>query len=301
MNIRIYTDGSCLANGKEKNVGGFGFVALDEKDNILFETTHLAYNTTNNRMELEAILKAFEYIKNLSFSKCTIYSDSKYCVDGFNDWLFSWIKRNWKEVKNRDLWEKMWVFKQAFKSVRIDWIRGHQNKNTWNDYIDSKIALLHANNGSFVNSKINNKNNNNMSDILIDIPLTDLSDQKYTVNNGYSIVLTSKYLKLSYDFCADEKDYEVYYENKRKYADDEILYKAFEGHVPEINVCRKQISYYDKNTISSIALIKESNTQDKVTSVIVTINSGEEVVFLIKEYKKAEELLETLQNWKFNS
>ena len=86
--ITIYTDGSCLANGKEINEGGFGVVVVDENENLLYTYKKRNKNTTNNREELRAILYSFlNYGVRLSqegFSTSNIpivYSDSAYCVN----------------------------------------------------------------------------------------------------------------------------------------------------------------------------------------------------------------------------
>ena len=106
--IKIYTDGSCRSNGKENSNGGFGVVVF--KDNkIIYYYKEQCEDTTNNREELKAILHAFDLAQTKYKNEtCIIYSDSSYCVNICNNWIYSWAKNNWinskkKQVENIDL------------------------------------------------------------------------------------------------------------------------------------------------------------------------------------------------------
>jgi ribonuclease HI len=98
-----YTDGSATGNGTENSLGGFGIVEVDENNNILWEyqENNLKYET-NNSMELTAILYALNHIEveEASFTKPIIYSDSAYCVNLINDWMYSWERNGWKRPKD---------------------------------------------------------------------------------------------------------------------------------------------------------------------------------------------------------
>ena len=102
----IYTDGSCL-----QNPGPGGWACILIYNGVEKRLSGAEPNTTNNRMELMAVIKALEALKE----KCEVYihSDSSYVINAFNnDWLSSWQAKNWKnsqnkEVLNRDLWEKL--------------------------------------------------------------------------------------------------------------------------------------------------------------------------------------------------
>ena len=110
----FYTDGSCRANGKVTASGGFGIVEIDENDNILWQYQDKKSPTTNNEMELMAILISLERINNNIndyFLKPIIYSDSAYCVNLINNWMYNWERNGWKrphneEVKNLNLSKK---------------------------------------------------------------------------------------------------------------------------------------------------------------------------------------------------
>lgn len=121
--IEIFTDGACSGNpGK----GGWGAI-LRHKD-IEKELSGAEMETTNNRMELTAVIEALKALK----TKCiiTLYTDSRYVMDGINEWLPNWKKNNWKttnkksDVKNVDLWQ---VLDELVKQHEIKWIwvKGH--------------------------------------------------------------------------------------------------------------------------------------------------------------------------------
>lgn len=147
----FWTDGSCLSN---PGIGGWAFAVLTPEGKHLavkgaFETT------TNNRMELLAIVKALQFLSCGQTIKhpienihAIIYSDSKYCVDGFNSFRPRWKKNNWnginkKPVKNKDLW--LLLDEEAAKPNKFElrWVKGH-NDNEGNltvDFLARKAAV----------------------------------------------------------------------------------------------------------------------------------------------------------------
>lgn len=126
--VKLYTDGACRGNpGK----GGYGCILeyTDAAGKLHSKELSAGYDqTTNNRMELLAVIRGLEELKN----KCevTVFSDSKYIVDAFaKGWVDSWIKNNWKRgkkepVKNQDLWKELLQLMTVHK-VRFEWVRGH--------------------------------------------------------------------------------------------------------------------------------------------------------------------------------
>ncbi len=121
--IEIFTDGACLGN---PGAGGWG-VILRYKDTEK-ELSGGEENTTNNRMELTAVIKALEALKE----KCniTLYTDSRYVMDGIEKWIFQWKKNGWKTsnkktpVKNVELWQKLDELK-SMHEIRFVWVKGH--------------------------------------------------------------------------------------------------------------------------------------------------------------------------------
>jgi len=131
MTITIYTDGSCVGNGKAENSGGWG--AIININNALGnhsqELKGGELNTTNNRMELMACIQALKYI-GCAGEKVIIHSDSKYVVDCFKErWYAGWIARGWRNsagqpVKNIDLWKELLVLVEP-NDCSFKWVKGH--------------------------------------------------------------------------------------------------------------------------------------------------------------------------------
>ncbi|MBI9113185.1 ribonuclease HI [Maridesulfovibrio ferrireducens] len=124
--IKIYTDGSCLGNQFKGADGGYG--ALIHTPNESIELAQGYRTTTNNRMELRAVIAALLVIP--PESDVTLYSDSKYVIDAFvQGWLNNWIKSGWrksnrKPVENQDLWKEL-LENIHGHNIRWEWVRGH--------------------------------------------------------------------------------------------------------------------------------------------------------------------------------
>ena len=118
-NVIIYTDGAARGN---PGPGGFGIVMLS--GNYRKELSEGFIHTTNNRMELMAVIVALEALKFLG-SNVTVYTDSKYVVDSVEKrWIFGWEKVAFKKKKNPDLWIRfLKVYRQHI--VKFIWIKGH--------------------------------------------------------------------------------------------------------------------------------------------------------------------------------
>nr|MBM3932622.1 ribonuclease HI [Sphingomonadales bacterium] len=118
-NITIYTDGSALGN---PGPGGYGAILLSGTHRK--EISGGFRLTTNNRMELMAAIAALKEIKGISHD-IELISDSKYLVDAFNDqWTAKWIKKDWKNVKNPDLWKALISLAEHHR-MQWTWIKGH--------------------------------------------------------------------------------------------------------------------------------------------------------------------------------
>ena len=117
--IHIYTDGAASGN---PGPGGYGVVMLSGTRRK--EISEGFKHTTNNRMELMAVIVALEHLKKEK-SHVTVFSDSKYVVDAFEKkWLEGWVKKNFKNVKNVDLWLRMLkIYKKHH--VKFTWVKGH--------------------------------------------------------------------------------------------------------------------------------------------------------------------------------
>jgi ribonuclease HI len=137
MSITIYTDGACSGN---PGPGGWGALLMwngHEK-----EISGGELDTTNNRMEMMAVIKALEALKKEN-SPVTIYTDSQYVKQGVEEWLAGWKARGWKgaskkPVRNKDLWEQIDSLIQAH-TVKFVWVKGHAG-NEFNERVD-KLAV----------------------------------------------------------------------------------------------------------------------------------------------------------------
>tara|TARA_B100000609_G_C17095072_1_gene371392 strand:- start:285 stop:764 length:480 start_codon:yes stop_codon:yes gene_type:complete len=159
VSIIIYTDGSAKGNpGK----GGYGVVMLSGKHRKEISEGFLL--TTNNRMELLAVIVGLESVKTLK-SDIVVYSDSKYVVNAVEKgWLFNWQKKNFKGKKNPDLWMRfLSVYKKH--SVRFLWVKGHNN-NTENERCDRLAVSAAEGTGLVSDIWYENQNRNNSSSLF---------------------------------------------------------------------------------------------------------------------------------------
>ena len=121
MNITIYTDGAARGN---PGPGGYGAVLMSGQ--FRKELSDGFELTTNNRMELLAVIIALEALK-IENSQVTIYTDSKYVADAVEKgWIWNWVKIRFKGKKNQDLWMRFLKVYQKHK-VKFVWVKGHAN------------------------------------------------------------------------------------------------------------------------------------------------------------------------------
>ena len=131
--VEIYTDGACSGN---PGAGGWG-VLMRWKD-IEKELSGAENETTNNRMEMTAVIEALQALKRPC--NITLYTDSKYVMNGINEWLPNWKKNNWRtsnkktQVKNVDLWQRLDELISKHE-IRWVWVKGH-NGNEDNERVD---------------------------------------------------------------------------------------------------------------------------------------------------------------------
>jgi ribonuclease HI len=130
--IIIYTDGACSGN---PGVGGWGAILMYNK----YEKKISGGNkdTTNNQMEIRAVIEALKIIKKPS--EIIINTDSKYVMDGITKWIFGWKKNGWrtadrKAVKNSELWQELDI-EVSKHSIEWRWVKGHSG-DKYNDIAD---------------------------------------------------------------------------------------------------------------------------------------------------------------------
>ena len=139
--ITIYTDGACSGNpGK----GGWGSIII--KNNNVSEYYGGENETTNNRMEMTAVIQALNICKE--DKDISLYTDSKYIINGVNGWLSKWKTNNWKtsskkDVKNKDLWIKLDQL-LIDKCIKFNFVKGHSG-DIYNEKAD-QLAKYGINN-----------------------------------------------------------------------------------------------------------------------------------------------------------
>ena len=134
----VFTDGSCDPN---PGPGGWGWVWV-AKGEILDEGHGREPDTTNNRMELRALIEAFKRLP--SDQEVVVYSDSQLCVKTVNEWAPGWERRGWKRkggpIKNLDLVRELYALALAKPQIELRWIRAHEGAR-WNEYADALAGL----------------------------------------------------------------------------------------------------------------------------------------------------------------
>jgi len=137
--IEIYTDGSSLGN---PGPGGWcAILRYKEHEKILKNSEDY---TTNNRMELMAVIEALRALKEPC--EVDLYADSTYVLKGINEWLDNWVKKDFKNVKNDDLWREFIKVSKPHK-INVYWVKGHSGhkENEICDKIAKEEALKRKN------------------------------------------------------------------------------------------------------------------------------------------------------------
>ena len=130
--IKIYTDGSCFSNP-----GNGGWAAIINVDNQIKKISGSVKDTTNNKMELMAPIKALQELKERQLIE--IYTDSQYVKLGITDWIHKWIKNNWQTskkepVKNKELWIELYELTKSYE-IKWIWVKAHAG-NILNEEVD---------------------------------------------------------------------------------------------------------------------------------------------------------------------
>lgn len=130
----VFTDGSCEGN---PGPGGWGFVWVED-DEIRAQGSGTNPATTNNRMELTALIAAYRALA--PDAAVTVYSDSELCVKTVNEWAAGWERRGWRRktgpIKNLELVQELYALAKAHPKVTLRWIRAHDGSR-WNEYVDA--------------------------------------------------------------------------------------------------------------------------------------------------------------------
>lgn len=148
--LRIYTDGGCRGNQSEKNIGGWGALLVFGKHSKELKGGEV--NTTNNRMEMTALLEAFRAITKEN-QTIEVFSDSSYLMDCFRKkWYVNWRRNGWKNAKkqpveNRDLWESLLPYLDIH-DISFFRVKGHVNVDSSSVNMDKLYQKFLEWNGS---------------------------------------------------------------------------------------------------------------------------------------------------------
>lgn len=135
MKIEIFTDGACSGNPGN---GGYGIIMRVPEKKYEKKFSEGFRLTTNNRMELLAVIVALEKLKSSEY-EIHIFTDSKYVSDAINQkWIYGWVKKEFKNVKNPDLWKRLIPLYEKYKPV-FHWVKGHAGHSE-NERVD-KLAV----------------------------------------------------------------------------------------------------------------------------------------------------------------
>ena len=135
----VFTDGSCEGN---PGPGGWGFVWV-KNDAIAIQKHGYEPATTNNRMELRALIEAYKAIPR--DEKLTVYTDSQLCVSTVNEWAEGWERRGWRRkggpIKNLELVKELYALSGERPLVTLKWVRAHDGLR-WNEYADALASTF---------------------------------------------------------------------------------------------------------------------------------------------------------------
>ena len=131
--MKLYTDGSCLGN---PGFGGWAAICVNDNNEAFFKVCGGDSHTTNNIMELTAVIRGLERYGN---GPITVYTDSQYVKNGITKWIQGWKRNGWKTaagtpVKNKGLWEALDKLMTPF--VNFEWVQAH-NGDYWNEKVDT--------------------------------------------------------------------------------------------------------------------------------------------------------------------
>lgn len=132
--ITIYADGACRGNGSVDNIGAYAYLLRFKNNEKTF--VKVVPQTTNNIMELTAVIKALSAIKaSATDFPIKVYSDSQYVIKGINEWSKGWVAKNFNGVKNADLWKELLSKIKQFSNIEFIWVKGHSNSDD-NNIVD---------------------------------------------------------------------------------------------------------------------------------------------------------------------
>lgn len=140
--VKLYTDGGCRGNNNRNNIGAIGGILIHPATGAKKEYNEAFKNTTNNKMELLAVIRGLEFLKEPC--EVEVYSDSAYIVNAMNQhWIDSWKKQGWRrgknELKNKEFWQRIDELREKHNLTFIK-VKGHST-DIYNNRADELVNL----------------------------------------------------------------------------------------------------------------------------------------------------------------
>lgn len=236
--VKLFSDGSCLKN---PGVGGWAFI-LESGEHSLKDSGG-EENTTNNRMEIQAVINGLKALK--SPCEVELYTDSQYVQRGLNEWLANWVKKNFKDVKNPELWKELLALSKVHK-INAFWVKGHAG-HPQNELCDD-MARAEA-------VKISESLNKNEKTIKSQVKNPELQKFEKILNYNFSNenllieALTHKSVKADYN----NERLEFLGDAVLDLVVGEFLYKKFRGKHNEGNLSKLRAALVNEDSFAQIA------------------------------------------------
>lgn len=141
--IIVHTDGGCRSYGKPNCIGSWAYTSIINGEEV--SNSQAEPLTTNNIQEIKAILEAMKMLSSKGIKRVEIHSDSAYCVNTLNQWIWGWQKNGWKkgrnkdeEIKNLELWQELHELRKQFDDISFVKVKGHST-NEGNNRADELV------------------------------------------------------------------------------------------------------------------------------------------------------------------
>lgn len=153
MNLFVYTDGACSKNGYAGAVGGWAYAIVNDNDELVASGhSQPQEGTTNQQMEIMAVIEGLRAVANIPHFSATVYSDSAYCMNAINDrWIEKWRVNGWltsknEPVKNQELWQTLYALYAGNSALNFVKVKGHAT-DKWNNFVD--VMAVNAREGRY--------------------------------------------------------------------------------------------------------------------------------------------------------
>jgi ribonuclease HI len=202
----LYTDGACSGN---PGPGGWGAVLFNFDTKLIYELGSFAADTTNNRMEMTAIIEGVKLASSQKISTLLVLTDSTYVIRGYTQWRHGWKKRGWKTaegqpVSNQDLWQQLEV---VGSQLKLEWkyVRGHQG-TPGNERVDEIAVAFSKRDSLHLDFGLSPKNYHfDIMDLPEGEPLPEMKSHKTETRHSFYVSLVNGTLTRHTDWGSCER------------------------------------------------------------------------------------------------